>query len=169
MIQIDETIISLDVLKVKFSCDVQKCKGACCVHGDSGAPLELEEATALEDLLPQITPYLSESGLKAIQQHGPHMIDNEGDLVTVLVDKKECAFVFFENGIAKCSIEKAYFDGKIPFRKPVSCHLYPVRVKKYNDFTGVNYDQWEICKDALVKGRRENIPLFVFILSILSN
>jgi len=163
MVQIGDTIVGLDVLKVKFTCDLLKCKGACCIHGDSGAPLEEDEAVILEEMYPEIKPYMSPKGIKSVDKHGPHMIDSDGDLVTVLIDKKECAFVTIENDIAKCSIEKAYFDGKISFRKPVSCHLYPVRVKSYRDFKGVNYDRWDICKDAIVKGREMDMPLFIFL------
>jgi len=164
MIQIDNTIISLDLVTTKFVCDLAKCKGYCCVHGDSGAPLEDKEAKILEKIYPKIKPYMRESGIKAIEKAGNvHIIDNDGDVVTVLIDNNECSFVVFENGIARCAIEKAFNDGKIKFRKPVSCHLYPVRTKKYKDFEGVNYNKWDICKPAVEKGEKENKFLYIFL------
>ena len=164
MIQIENTVVSLNIVQKNFLCDLSKCKGACCVHGDSGAPLEPEEAKILEDSYSQIKPFMHERGIRAIEKQGNvHMIDSDGDVVTVLVDNKECAFVVFENGIARCSIEKAYNEGTISFRKPVSCHLYPVRINKYREFEAVNYDEWEICKPALEKGDKENVPLYIFL------
>ena len=164
MIQIENTIVSIDVVQKKFLCDLSKCKGMCCIHGDSGAPLEEEEGQILEQLYKKIKPYMRRDGIEAIEAEGNvHMIDKDEDLVTVLVNNKECAFVIFEDGIAKCSIEKAYEEGAIQFRKPLSCHLYPVRVKKYRDFEGVNYDKWEICKPAILNGDVNDVPLYVFL------
>lgn len=164
MIQIQDTIISFDVLQKKFKCDLTKCKGACCIHGDSGAPLEQDEALELEKIYPLVKPFMRKSGIEAIEKVGNvHLVDSDGDTVTVLVNNKECSFVIFEDGIAKCAIEKAYFEGKISFRKPISCHLYPVRVKRYTEFKGVNYDKWEICKPAVENGEKTDSPLYIFL------
>ncbi len=167
MLQIENTIISLDVLEKKFLCDISKCKGACCIHGDSGAPLDDNELTILEDIYPIIKEYLTEEGIKAVEEQGIHLIDSEGDNVTPLVNNKECAYTIVENGITLCAIEKAYNNKKVDFKKPVSCHLYPIRVKKYKDFDGVNYDQWDICKDAAVKGNRLGIPVYIAVKDAL--
>lgn len=164
MVQIDDKIISLDIFEKKFLCDLLKCKGACCIHGDSGAPLEDEEADKLDEIFEDVKPYMRKEAIEAIEKEGqPYMIDSDGDLVTVLVNNKECAFVFFENGITKCAIEKAHFDGNSKFRKPISCHLYPIRVKKYKDFEGLNYDKWDICKPAIANGQSNDLPLYKFL------
>ena len=167
MIEIDGRVVSLDLLEKHFICDLDKCKGMCCVHGDSGAPLESEEAVKLDKLFPAIKKYLRPEGIQAIKNQGRHVIDNDGDVVTPLVDGKECAYVIFEQGIAKCGIEKAFEDGAIDYQKPVSCHLYPVRTKRYQDFEGVNYDRWEICKPATLLGQKENIPVYKFVKKAL--
>lgn len=167
MIEIDGRVVSLDLLEKHFICDLDKCKGMCCVHGDSGAPLEPEEVVKLDKLFPAIKKYLRPEGIQAIKNQGRHVIDNDGDVVTPLVDGKECAYVIFEQGIAKCGIEKAFEDGAIDYQKPVSCHLYPVRTKRYQDFEGVNYDRWEICKPATLLGHKENIPVYKFVKKAL--
>ena len=163
MLQIGETIISSDVLEKKFCCDLEKCKGACCVHGDAGAPLTDEEVRILKKIYPKIKPYLRDVSHNAIEVQGTHVIDDEKENVTPLVDNEECAYAVFENGIAKCGIEQAYFDGKINFRKPISCHLYPIRIKRYENFTAVNYDMWSICESARVYGDQINLPVFAFL------
>ena len=163
MLQIDNTIISLDILEKNFVCDLSICKGACCVHGDSGAPLEESELEIIENIYPSVKKYLTKEGDKAIKTIGAYTIDSDGDYVTTLVNNKECAYAFFEKGIAKCSIEKAFYDGAIDFKKPISCHLYPVRIKKYKDFDGINYDINDICKSAVQLGNKTNTPLFIFL------
>lgn len=168
MIEIEKKLVSLDLVEKHFCCDLAKCKGMCCVHGDSGAPLEVQEAEKLDEIYPDIKNYLREQGIKTINKQGRHVIDSDGDLVTPLVNGKECAYVVFtEDGIAKCGIEKAYEDGVTDFQKPVSCHLYPVRVKKYREFDGVNYEKWEICKPATILGENENIPVYKFVRKAL--
>lgn len=167
MIEIDKKLISLDVVEKKFVCDVSKCQGMCCVHGDSGAPLEAREAEILDDIYPVIKKYLRKEGIKAIRGQGRHVIDSDGDIVTPLVNNKECAYVLFENGIGKCGIEKAYEDGKTDFQKPVSCHLYPIRIKKHETFESINYDKWEICKPAELLGQKQNIPVYIFVKNAL--
>lgn len=162
MLEIGKTIISLAVIRSCFTCNLSACKGACCVTGDSGAPLEPDEADILKEIFPVIKPYLSEVSVKTIEESGTSVIDFEKDTVTPLNNGKECAYVVFENGIAFCAIEKAYKDGLIGFRKPVSCHLYPIRIKRYRDFDAVNYDRWEICKDAITLGEQINNPVYKF-------
>ena len=162
MLEIDNKLLSLDLIEKKFCCDISVCKGACCIQGDSGAPLEDHEAEILDEIYPIIKSYLRKEGIDAIEKQGLHIIDNDGDVVTPLIDDNECAFVIFEDDVAKCAIERAYFDGKVEFRKPVSCHLYPIRIKKYKEFDGVNYDKWAICKPAVKYGNEKNIRVFEF-------
>lgn len=162
MIQIDDKIVSLDLLEVKFACDPEKCLGACCVFGDAGAPLEDGETKILEEIFPGLIPYLREESVNSIMKQGVYVIDGEGEQVTPLLEGKECAYAFFHNGIARCAIEKAYYEGVTDFRKPLSCHLYPVRVKKYSKFKAVNYERWQLCETALKEGKRLNIPLYQF-------
>jgi len=168
MLQIDDKIISFDVIEKKFVCDITKCKGLCCIEGDSGAPLEDNEIDILIEAYPKVKPYLREISLKTIEEKGIYEIDFEGDKVTTLVDNKECVFIIFDNNIAICAIEKAYFDKKIKFRKPISCHLYPIRVAKYKEFDAVNYDKNEICKSALENGKNLNVRLYDFLAEPLT-
>ena len=167
MLQIDNTIISLDVLEKKFACDLSKCKGNCCVYGDSGAPLEQSEAEILDEIYPRIKSFLRPEGIVAIEKKGTSMIDSDGDTVTPLISDKECAYTIIEDGIYFCAIEKAYAKRKTSFRKPISCHLFPVRTKDYKDFSGVNFEKWEICNPAFERGNQEDIPAFVFLRSAL--
>lgn len=164
MIAIDKTLVSDDLLDRKFVCDLVACKGECCVAGDSGAPLEPEEEAILKSILPEVIPYMNKEGIKEIKKSGVALIDSDGDLVTPLVDGvKHCAFVIFEDSIAKCAIEKAYYDGKIKFKKPVSCHLYPVRITKYKEFDAVNYQEWDVCKPACSCGEKLGVPVYKFL------
>ncbi|HYV92471.1 MAG TPA: DUF3109 family protein [Chitinophagales bacterium] len=168
MIVIDKTIISEDLLDKQFVCALDKCKGACCVEGDSGAPLEWEETAVLENIFENVKPYMREEGIKSVKQYGTWLIDSEGDFVTPLIDGvRQCAYVFFEQGIAKCAIERAYHEGKIDFRKPVSCHLYPVRITKHEDYDAVNYNRWEICSPACANGKQLGVPVFQFVKDAL--
>jgi hypothetical protein len=164
VIEIGKTIVSIDLFKEKFVCDLQACKGECCVQGDSGAPLEKEELKILEKVYPEVKAYMRPEGIEAVEKQGLYVQDNDGDTVTPLIDGKECAFVVFdEKGIALCAIEKAYKAGKIDFRKPLSCHLYPVRLKEYKDFTAVQYHRWDICSAACKLGEQLNVPLYKFL------
>ena len=163
MIQVEDKIISLDIFEKYFFCDLNSCKGACCVEGDSGAPLLIEEEKVLKDNFEKIKPYMSENGVEAVERLGVSVYDFEGDLTTPLVDNRECAFVVFENGISKCSIEKAYRDKKIDFKKPISCHLFPIRTIRYQDFEAVNYEEIKICKPACNCGSMLKIPLYIFL------
>ena len=160
MIQIDDKILSLDILKMHFCCDLAKCHGACCVQGQSGAPLTQDEVLILEDILKKITPYLKPEGIKSIKEQGVAVIDGDGDLTTPLIDGKECAYCINEKGVNLCAIEKAWLNKKVDFRKPISCHLYPIRVKDFKTFIGLNYDQWDICEPARKLGLEQNIPVF---------
>jgi hypothetical protein len=167
MIILDHTILSDEIKEVRFCCDLEKCRGACCVEGDAGAPLEEEEISFLEDYIDAIKPYMLPGGIAEVESLGVFDYDAEGRFVTPLVNGRECAFVYFDSGIARCAIEKAYSENKIPFQKPVSCHLYPVRITSTPGNELVNYHRWPICQQALAKGSRENIPLYRFLESAL--
>jgi len=163
MLQIDNTLTSLDLLTSRFHCDLNACHGACCVSGDSGAPLEDNEVEILHSIYPALKPFLREESIRAIEEQGTSVIDFEGDRVTPLIGGKECAYTWFENGIARCAIETAYSKGAIDFRKPISCHLYPVRIRKYSHYEAVNYDRWDICKDAITLGNKVDMPVYRFV------
>jgi hypothetical protein len=167
MILIDHVSVSDDLHLVKFCCNLPKCQGACCVGGDAGAPLEEHEISILEDEMEIYKPYMTDGGIKTVAEHGVFDYDMYGKFVTPLVNDGECAFANFENGIAHCAIERAFFHQKTKFRKPVSCHLYPVRITSYEQFDAVNYHKWNICKPALKKGNRDGIPLYKFLKSAL--
>lgn len=164
MIEIEDKLISLDIFEKKFVCDLNACKGACCVEGDSGAPLTYEEIDIIEENIEKIKPFMRKEGLDAIEKTGVFYMDEDNEPVTTLVNDKECAFVFFdENNITKCSIEKAHSEGKLDFKKPISCHLYPIRVAKYRKFEAVNYSQWDICKPACACGNKLDVPVYKFL------
>ena len=163
MISIGKTIVSEEVIKKQFSCDLAACHGECCVQGDSGAPLEEDEIGIIEDYLDDIKPFMTPAGIKAVDESGVFDYDTDGEFVTTLVQGQECAFVYFENDIAFCAIEKAYRLGIIDYIKPISCHLYPIRISKYKDFEAINYHKWQICDLALLKGKREKTALYEFV------
>ncbi len=167
MLQIDDKIISFDILENHFVCDLNKCKGNCCVQGASGAPLAEDEAGILNDLYPDIKPFLRPEGAVAIEQQGVPVIDVDGDEVTPLIDGKECAYVVFDRGIAFCGIEKAYLEGRISFRKPISCQLYPIRVKQFSGFTALNDDRWTLCEPARALGKEKKVRIFEFVREAL--
>lgn len=163
MIQIDDKIIGTAVFEEQFVCDLPNCLGACCVQGISGAPLDLGEVLLLEDDLEMIIPFLKPEGVKVIRELGVVVTDFEGDLTTPLINGKECAFCIEEKGISQCGIERAYNQGKTKFQKPVSCHLYPIRIKTIGEFTAINYDHWDICNHARVLGKKEGVPVYQFL------
>ena len=167
MIQVEDKIVSLDIFEKHFVCDLNTCKGACCVEGDSGAPISHVEAEILEENYEKIKPYMSKEGIDKIEKDGVAAYDEDGDLTTTLVKNQECSFVIFEDGIAKCSVEKAYNDGKVDFKKPISCHLFPIRIKHYKDFDAVNYEEIRICKSACECGSKLKIPLYAFLKEAL--
>ena len=164
MIEVEDKLVSLDVFEKKFACDLASCKGACCVKGDSGAPLTRDEIQRINDSIDQIKPNMRPEGLKAIKEKGIYYIDEDNEPVTTLVNGEECAFVYFDsNQVAKCAIEKTYNENKTTFIKPISCHLYPIRVAKLNLGQALNYNQWDICKPACDCGEQLKVPVFRFL------
>lgn len=163
MLPIGNTIVSDDIVLVRFACDLSKCKGACCVAGDAGAPLEEDEISLLEDHIGDILPFMTDRGKEVIIINGVFDYDATGKFVTPLVNDAECAYTNFSGDIAYCSIEKAFEERKITFRKPLSCHLYPLRIQSYSGFEAVNYHKWQICKPALKRGNCNDISLLYFL------
>ncbi len=164
MLQIGNTLVSLDLIERFFCCDLARCKGECCIEGDAGAPISKKEYHKLKDILPLIWDDLLPQARTEIQRRGVGYIDEEGDLVTSIVDGKNCVFTCYgTDGMCYCAIEKAYREGRIDFYKPISCHLYPVRIQEYSDFTAVNYHRWKICKAAEVLGRAKGLRLYQFL------
>ena len=164
MIQIDDKLISEDFFSEEFVCNLAKCKGICCVDGDAGAPLDEDETKILDEIYPKIKSYLRPEGIQAIEEQGTYTLDFEGDLVTPLVNNAECAYVIFdEKGYTKCAIEKAYEDGVIDWQKPISCHLYPIRITEYSNFSAINYHEWDICSDACTLGKELGVKVYQFL------
>ncbi len=168
MIIIDNIIVSEAFIQALFVCDLPQCKGDCCVLGDAGAPLEDEEVSLLEDNLDTIKPFMTEAGRQLVEQAGFFDYDENGKLVTPLINDRECAFTgFHDSGLSYCTIEKAYEAGKSQFQKPVSCHLYPVRLVEKDGFIHLNYHQWSICLPAIRKGNKAGVPLYRFLKDAL--
>lgn len=164
MFQINDTIVASDIIEENFLCDLSVCKGECCVEGDSGAPLENEEVKIIEDLLPQVWNDLSPAAQEIIKKQGVAYKDSDGEMVTSIVNGKDCVFTYYdEKGICKCAIEKAYREGRVDFYKPISCHLYPIRLQKYKSFTAVNYHRWSVCKAAVLLGNKEGLKIYRFL------
>lgn len=164
MIQIQHTVISEDIFEEKFICDLCKCKGQCCVDGESGAPITKEEYTEINEILPEIWDDLSPKAQELINEQGIAYTDYDGELVTSIIKGEECVFTFFdENGVCKCAIDNAYREGRISVQKPISCHLYPIRLKEYVEFTALNYNRWSICEPAVDLGRKNGVPLYRFL------
>ena len=168
MISIQNTLVSDDLLSEEFVCNISKCKGECCVSGYAGAPLENDEVSFLKKNFSKIKPYLNKKGINAVESQGVYVKGLDGDLETPLVEGKECAYtIFSSSGIASCGIEKAYSNGAIDFQKPISCHLYPVRIKNYEKITAINYHSWSICSDACSLGQSLKIPVYAFVKKAL--
>jgi hypothetical protein len=168
MYVVQHVYISDDVIDKHFVCDLAKCKGACCVEGDFGAPLEDDEKLLLERLLPEIKPFLSPEGLQAIEKQGAFIRDAEGDFSTPTINDRECAYALYDShGILKCGIEQAYRAGKIDFPKPISCHLYPIRVTKLMKEEALNYHQWDVCDAACALGKTLQLPIYKFLKEAL--
>jgi len=168
MIVVENTIISDDIAENHFVCDLNKCKGACCVEGDLGAPLQEEELAKIDKIFKKVEPYLSKEGKEAIERQGKYVFDEDKEFSTPTVNGKECAYaVYDENGILKCSFEQAYNDKKTNFKKPISCHLYPVRITRYDDYDAINYDRWDICNPACNLGKHLKVPLYKFVKDAL--
>lgn len=168
MFQIGKTIVSEDILTKDFVCNLSACKGACCVQGEAGAPVEPDEVQILKDVYSKVKPYLREEGIAAIEQQGTHIKNDFGELETPLVNGAECAYVNFDDrGTALCGIEAAYRAGDISWKKPISCELYPVRVQQYSEFSAVNYHRWPICDDACSLGKELQTPIYKFVKEAL--
>ena len=166
--QIENTLVSLDLIERQFVCDLPLCRGLCCVEGDAGAPLEAHETAELQKALPLVWNELSPQAQTLINKQGVAYIDEEGDTVTSIVEGKDCAFAFRDGaGICRCALEKAWNEGRTSFRKPLSCHLYPVRVKRYETYTAVNYDRRRVCRCAEALGGKEGLPLYRFLKEAL--
>ena len=164
MYAIDKTLVSQDLLQREFVCDLSACKGACCIKGTAGAPLEDHEIEILEEMNDQIKPFMDGPGTRKVERDGVFEIDSDGDKGTVLLEDGRCAYALESaEGVFSCAIEKANEEGDIDFQKPVSCHLYPVRITKYPAYEAVNYDKWDICKPACDCGANLQVPLFRFV------
>ena len=164
MIQIDDKIVSLDLLRVRFMCDIGQCRGECCVQGNAGAPLDDSEHEILESEYPNYRPYMKPTGINAIEEQGFAVLDSDGDLTTPLINEAECAYAIDSDGATWCAIEKAWTEGETSFRKPISCHLYPIREVKFNNGTrGLQYHRWNICRAAEILGKCEDKPLYEFL------
>jgi hypothetical protein len=164
VLKIDNTIVSFDLFDEYFVCNLQRCKGQCCVEGDAGAPLTAEEIEVLKTIVPEVLEYLPEKSRQIVETQGFSYIDSDGEAVTMLAEGEQCAFVYWDrDGCARCAIEKAYKEGKTDFYKPISCHLYPVRLQKYNDFIAVNYHSWHVCKCARTLGKEKQIAVYQFL------
>ncbi len=163
MIIVDDILVSDELKEIYFACNLSACKGECCVAGDAGAPLDEEEISIIEDDIDEIIPYMTEEGKEVIDSVGVFEYDEDGSYVTPLVNEEECAFVYWKDGISLCAIEKAYLEKKINFQKPISCHLYPVRLSKVGNSIAVNYHKWDVCAPALIMGKQSGDPLYSYL------
>ncbi len=164
MIQVGDVILSDDIFEEHFICDLSKCKGSCCVEGDAGAPLEADEIEKINSILPEIWNDLSPLAQSLINTQGISYTDYDGEQVTSIINGRECVFTYTdEDGIVKCAIEKAHREGRIDVRKPISCHLYPIRVMKYKGYTALNYSRWSICKPAIALGKSQGVKIYQFL------
>ena len=168
MFQLGKTLVSEDIIEKDFVCNLSTCKGACCIDGDAGAPLEEEEVQILKDIYPKVKPFMRPEGIKAVEAQGTSIVTNDNDLETPLINDADCAYVTFnEKGTALCAIEEAYNKGDIDWKKPISCHLYPIRVQDYSEFSAVNYHRWSICDDACTLGAELQVPIYKFVKEAL--
>lgn len=161
MIEIEGKIVSTDLLRERFCCDLSRCRGICCVEGSAGAPLEAEEADELARAYSAFRPYMTPEGIDAIEKQGFSVVDADGDLTTPLVGEAECAYYRRERGVTLCAIEKAWLEGRTSLRKPISCHLYPIRLVRFaNGTLGLNYHRWSVCAPARTHGKQSGIPVY---------
>jgi hypothetical protein len=168
MFQIGKTIVSEEIIEKDFLCNLSACKGACCIDGEAGAPLSKEETKILKDIYPKVKPFLRKESIKAIESQGTYITTELGDFETPLIDGADCAYVIFDKkGTALCAIEEAYNQGEVTWKKPVSCHLYPIRVQDYSEFSAVNYEKWSICDDACTLGKELQVPVYKFVKEAL--
>ena len=164
MFIIQDTLVSLDVLEKEFCCDLDVCHGSCCIEGDAGAPLTAEEEEKIQMILPTLLPDMTKEAKAVVETQGIAYNDPSGERVTSIVNDKDCIFARTDHkGWCYCIIEKAYNAGKIDFKKPISCHLYPVRLSKVGERVGVEYQRWDICHCARVLGKKKHIPLYQFL------
>lgn len=164
MLQIQDALVTLDIVEKHFMCDLPKCLGECCIEGDAGAPITEAEFEKLKEVLPIVAPDLAPAALRRIEEEGVGYVDEEGDLVTQIVDGKNCVFTTYApGGMCLCAIEKAYREGRTDFRKPMSCYLYPLRLTEYPTFTAVNYHKWKICACARKLGAEKGVRLYQFM------
>ena len=165
ILDIDNILVSSEIINECFCCDYQKCKGACCIIGDSGAPLTEKESSLLERNYPKFKEWMTPEGIEKIERDGFFEIDIDGDMVTPLLgNSEECAYTLFEEENCLCSIERAHIKGNCSFVKPISCRLYPIRASILaNGMTALNLHRWDICSDAFRKGKKEGIPVYVFL------
>lgn len=160
----DNTLVSLDVIEKEFCCDLDVCRGCCCIEGDAGAPLTEEEEKKILSILPVLLPEMTKEAKEVVENQGIAYNDPSGERVTSIVNDKDCVFARTDhNGWCYCLIEKAFNAGKIDFKKPVSCHLYPIRLAKVGEYTGLEYHRWDICHCARVKGKKLHVPLYQFL------
>lgn len=168
MFQLGKTIVSEEIIDNDFVCNLSACKGACCVEGDAGAPLDKEETEILKDVYPKVKPFLRKEGIEAIEAQGEVITTPFGDYETPLINGADCAYVIFDDkNTALCGIEEAYNQGEISWKKPLSCHLYPVRIKQYSEFAAVNYEKWDICNPACSLGKELQVPVYKFVKEAL--
>ncbi len=163
LFQGDSVIALIGIVEKEFVCNLNACKGQCCIDGDAGAPLDKEETQILEDIFPLVEPYLRAESIESIKEQGTWIIGQDGGYETPLLNQKECAYVIFKDEMALCAIEQAYNDGKVAWKKPISCHLYPIRIKEYSQFSAVNYHKWHICDDACTLGKELQVPVYKFL------
>ena len=164
ILQIGDVLLSADIFTECFCCDLDACHGACCVEGEAGAPVTLDEIAAIEDALDDVWAELSAGAQAVIDRNGVACTDPEGELVTTIVGGRDCVFTCHEGGCCLCTLEKAYRNGRTRFCKPISCALYPIREKVFADGTvGLNYHRWAVCKPAVAKGRELKLPLYRFL------
>ena len=168
MFQLGKTIVSEEIIENDFVCNLNACKGACCVDGEAGAPLEDRETEILVDIYSKVKPFLRPEGNAEIEKQGAFIRGEDGEWETPLVNGSECAYVVFDDkGITKCGLEEAYNQGATKWKKPVSCHLYPIRVREYSELTAVNYHKWEICDPACSLGNELKVPIYKFVKEAL--
>ncbi len=163
MFAIDNILVSDTVLDAPFACHLGRCLGGCCVHGDRGAPLEPDERAELERALPIVAKDLRPEALAAIEEHGVWVEEEPGHYGTACVEGRECVFVVYEGEVAKCTLQQAYHAGRLDFEKPISCHLFPIRIEEYGGTEVLNYEQIDLCAPAVTHGRRHGVQLYDFL------
>ena len=164
ILEVSNILVSSDIITEQFCCDLDKCHGICCVEGDAGAPVTLDEIAGIEDSLDTVWGDMSASAQAVVDKQGVAYTDREGDLVTSIVGGKDCVFTCYENGCCLCALERAYRLGKTSFIKAISCALYPIREKRINsDIVALNYNRWDVCRDAVKKGQELGLPVYRFL------